>query len=61
VTRYQVDMTDMNESRVGESLEHMLQRSDALYERLNTLLDEASFDGSSCAWLRWSTRLHCVL
>ncbi|MHA7685321.1 DUF6988 family protein [Cupriavidus sp. PET2-C1] len=27
-------------------LEHMLQRSDALHERLNVLLDDAEFDGS---------------
>lgn len=38
----------MEEPRIqsGDPLEHMLQRSDALHERLDALLGDAEFDGS---------------
>ncbi|EYS98169.1 hypothetical protein CF68_22400 [Cupriavidus sp. SK-4] len=36
----------MNKTGADNPLERMLQRSDALHERLNALLDDAEFDGS---------------
>ncbi|WP_441624620.1 hypothetical protein [Cupriavidus sp. RAF12] len=39
-------MQTKNNTGADNPLEHMLQRSDALHERLNALLDDAEFDGS---------------
>lgn len=43
---YYVDMQEKTTIHIDDPLEHMLQRSDALHERLDALLGDAEFDGS---------------
>ncbi|HIE5602816.1 TPA: hypothetical protein ACXNR8_001887 [Pseudomonas aeruginosa] len=39
-------MPETEHADSNDPLEHMLQRSEALHERFNELLDDAEFDGS---------------
>ena len=43
---YDVGMQEKTTIHTNDPLEHMLQRSNALHERLNTLLGDSEFDGS---------------
>ena len=43
---YDDDMPEREQAHPDDPLEQMFQRSDALHERLNELLDDAAFDGS---------------
>ncbi|EJC9818266.1 hypothetical protein SLJ52_004659 [Pseudomonas aeruginosa] len=43
-------MPETEHADSNDPLEHMFQRSEALHERFNELLDGADFDGSPCIW-----------